>query len=139
MIFTDPYYAAEHNKHNPRLAASALALHADSAAKAAAAAAKAKFAQNRQALLHGDLHTGSCMLTETTFFVIDTEFAFFGPMAFDVGKFLANGLLTFFALDGHSSGTETRSQQRAYLLQVRRPPLDKRFMRCHAVSQQGDT
>ena len=36
--------------------------------------------------------------------MIDPEFAYYGPMAFDVGKILANLLLCFFAVDGHASG-----------------------------------
>lgn len=36
--------------------------------------------------------------------MIDPEFAYYGPMAFDVGKIIANLLLCFFALDGHASG-----------------------------------
>lgn len=41
---------------------------------------------------------------EETTYVIDPEFAYYGPMAFDVGKILANLLLAFFACDGHASG-----------------------------------
>jgi 5-methylthioribose kinase len=96
----------------------AAALYLDAEAKSAALQAKAKFCQTRQALVHGDLHTGSCMVTGDTYYVIDSEFAFYGPMAFDIGKFIANVLLTFFALDGHSSEEEDRANQRAYMLQV---------------------
>ena len=38
-----------------------------------------------EALIHGDLHTGSIMVTESETRVIDPEFAFYGPMGFDVG------------------------------------------------------
>lgn len=126
MIFTDPYYEAADNRHTtPYLDAAVAELRADSAAKAAALAAKAAFCQRREALLHGDLHTGSCIVSASEFYVIDSEFAFYGPMAFDVGKFMANLLLTFFALDGHSTTSEPRALQRAYILQVRhtRPSL----------------
>jgi 5-methylthioribose kinase len=120
VVFTDPYYDAPTNRHtSPQLDEPVAALRRDPAVKAAAIAAKAKFCQSREALLHGDLHTGSCMVTQDTFFVIDSEFAFYGPIAFDVGKFLANLLLTFFALDGHSTDETPRVQQRAYLLQAR--------------------
>jgi hypothetical protein len=44
------------------------------------------------------------MATQSTTFVIDPEFAFCGPMAFDVGKALGNLLLAFFAADGLASG-----------------------------------
>ncbi len=46
-----------------------------------------------QALIHGDLHTGSIMVNEQDTKVIDPEFAFYGPMGFDVGTLLANLLL----------------------------------------------
>jgi 5-methylthioribose kinase len=38
-----------------------------------------------EALIHGDLHTGSVMVTREETRVIDPEFAFYGPMDFDVG------------------------------------------------------
>lgn len=119
VIFTDPYYEADVNHHtSPQLDEAVSVLRADTAAKSAALAAKATFCQRREALLHGDLHTGSCIVSATQFYVIDSEFAFYGPMAFDVGKFLANLLLTFFALDGHSTASEPRSMQRSFVLRV---------------------
>lgn len=119
VVFTDPYYAAPHNRHtSPHLDADAAALHSDAEAKAAAASAKAKFRQSREALLHGDLHTGSIMVSDTTAYAIDTEFAFYGPMAFDVGKLLANLFMTFFALKGHESADSPREAQRAWVLET---------------------
>lgn len=79
---------------------------------------QAKFVERAQALLHGDMHTGSLMVTQDTTYAIDAEFAFYGPIAFDVGKFIANLLLAFFALDGHSTEAEPRTEQRAWLIQV---------------------
>jgi 5-methylthioribose kinase len=38
------------------------------------------FLTRAEALLHGDLHTGSVMVTESDTRVIDPEFAFFGPI-----------------------------------------------------------
>jgi len=54
-----------------------------------------------QALIHGDFHTGSVMVTEDSSFVIDPEFAFYGPIGFDVGALVGNFLLAFFSQDGH--------------------------------------
>jgi len=51
---------------------------------------KYKFMNQSDALLHGDLHTGSIMLNEDETYVIDPEFAFVGPFGFDVGALLAN-------------------------------------------------
>ncbi len=48
------------------------------------------FMTKSDALLHGDLHTGSIMVDEKETFVIDPEFAFFGPFGFDIGALIAN-------------------------------------------------
>jgi hypothetical protein len=64
VVFTDPYHASLHNRHtSPQLDSEAAALRADVPARCAAAALKAKFVGQAQALLHGDLHTGSIMAT----------------------------------------------------------------------------
>lgn len=54
--------------------------------------AKLKFAfmNHAQALLHGDLHTGSIFIRPDDTKVIDPEFAFYGPMGYDVGNVIAN-------------------------------------------------
>lgn len=51
---------------------------------------KYKFMTQSDALLHGDLHTGSIMINETKACIIDPEFAFVGPFGFDIGVLLAN-------------------------------------------------
>ena len=50
-----------------------------------------------QALIHGDLHTGSIMASEQETFVIDPEFAFVGPMGFDLGAIIGNLLMSYFS------------------------------------------
>ena len=70
-------------------------------------------------MLQGDFHTGSLMVTQDTMYAIDAEFAFYGPMAFDIGKIIANLLLAYFASHGHEAATgRSRQKQRAWLLQV---------------------
>jgi len=51
---------------------------------------KYKFMTQTDALLHGDLHTGSIMINKDETYVIDPEFAFVGPFGFDIGALLAN-------------------------------------------------
>ena len=51
---------------------------------------KYKFMTQNDALLHGDLHTGSIMLNSDETYVIDPEFAFVGPFGFDIGALIAN-------------------------------------------------
>jgi 5-methylthioribose kinase len=121
VIFTDPYFKAEFNRHtSPQLDEDAAALYNDAEAKAAAANLKLLFIQKKQALLHGDLHTGSIMVTHDTAYAIDPEFAFVGPIAFDVAKVLANLLLAYFAADGHAAAAgdrTSRSEQKHWLLE----------------------
>lgn len=119
VIFTDPYFQAKHNRHtSPQLDAAALALHTDTDAKAAVATLKATFIQKPQALLHGDLHTGSLMVTEGSTYAIDPEFAFVGPIAFDVAKVIANLLLAFFAANGHATPNSPQDAHKAWLLET---------------------
>ncbi len=58
---------------------------------------KRKFMTEAQALIHGDLHTGSIMANEEETYVIDPEFAFYGPIGFDVGALIGNFLMTYFS------------------------------------------
>ncbi len=48
------------------------------------------FMNNAQALLHGDLHSGSIFANETGIKVLDPEFAFYGPMGYDIGNVIGN-------------------------------------------------
>ena len=64
------------------------------------------------ALLHGDLHTGSIMAEAGKTMVIDPEFAFYGPMGFDIGALLANLLLAYFASDGLAGDREAQRSLR---------------------------
>lgn len=56
---------------------------------------KEKFVNDKQALIHGDLHTGSIFVKEGSVKIIDPEFAVFAPVGYDLGNVLAN---LFFAL-----------------------------------------
>ena len=54
---------------------------------------KYKFLTRKEALIHGDLHTGSIFSSPSETKVIDPEFATYGPFGFDIGQFIANLLL----------------------------------------------
>lgn len=60
------------------------------------------FMTNAQALLHGDLHTGSIFIKEGSTKVFDPEFAFYGPIGYDTGNVIAN--LVFAWNNGHAYG-----------------------------------
>jgi len=69
-------------------------------------------------MLHGDLHSGSVMVTQDDTRVIDPEFAFFGPIGFDVGAFIANLLLAYFAQDGLGEAEGERAEFQGWLLET---------------------
>ena len=51
------------------------------------------FMNSPEALIHGDLHTGSIFVTNKNCKIFDSEFAFYGPIAYDIGLFFANILI----------------------------------------------
>ena len=117
LVFTDPYREAPLNRWTrPWLDAQKLAFERDSALKVAAQALKLKFMTSAEALIHGDLHTGSIMATPEDTRVIDPEFAFIGPMGFDVGAVIGNLLLAYFAQGGHEAAPHARDAYRRWIL-----------------------
>ncbi len=117
LIFTEPYMIAERNRWtSPQLDGMAAALREDAAMKVAISRLKIVFMTKGQALLHGDLHAGSIMLTETDTRVIDPEFAFVGPIAFDLGALLANLLMSYFSQSGHEQEPGERDDYRDWIL-----------------------
>lgn len=63
VIFADPYAQAAINRWTaPQLDEAAAGLRADTEAKAAISVLKRKFCCSADALIHGDLHTGSIMV-----------------------------------------------------------------------------
>ena len=70
---------------------------------------KYKFMTQNDALIHGDLHTGSIMLNEKETFIIDPEFAFVGPFGFDIGALIGNLTMSYtshVALDSNKAYQE---------------------------------
>jgi 5-methylthioribose kinase len=117
LIFDEPYFAAPMNRHtSPQLDPMASALRTDLALKLAVQEMKWCFQNAPEALLHGDLHTGSVMVTDTDTRVIDPEFAFYGPMGFDLGAIIGNLLLAFFSRPGHEGTGATSGPYQKYLL-----------------------
>ena len=117
LIFTDPYRVAELNRWtSPQLDAYAARWREDGDLKVAVSRLKLKFLSSAEAMLHGDLHTGSIMLTPEDTRIIDPEFAFIGPMGFDVGAIVANFLINFFAQDGHEKQPGDRDAYRDWVL-----------------------
>jgi len=118
LVFADPYRVMERNRWtSPALDGIAAQFRADGPLKAAAARMGQRFLGEAQALVHGDLHSGSVMVTEGDSRVIDPEFAFYGPIGFDLGAFIGNLLLAWYAQPGHASEGDDRAGYRAWILE----------------------
>ncbi|WP_342628623.1 S-methyl-5-thioribose kinase [Nguyenibacter vanlangensis] len=106
LVLTDPYRVHPRNHWlSPELDPIAAEIRADPAVRRRVGALQARFLTCRQALLHGDLHTGSVMVstggnqaeTQAETRIIDGEFALPGPIGFDCGLFVGNLLMHLFA------------------------------------------
>lgn len=118
LVFNDPYRSSERNRHtSPHLDAVAAAIRQDGRLKTAVSRFGYKFLNEPQALLHGDLHSGSVMVTVEDTRVIDPEFAFYGPIGFDLGAFFGNLLLSWYSQAGHATAADDRVAYQAWLLQ----------------------
>jgi 5-methylthioribose kinase len=90
FVFTLAFMDDETNDVNPDLLSEAKKLFAQSNFKKNVLKLKYIFMTQSDALLHGDLHTGSIMLNADETYVIDPEFAFVGAFGFDIGALIAN-------------------------------------------------
>ncbi|PAK35565.1 S-methyl-5-thioribose kinase [Peribacillus simplex] len=118
LVFTDPYYDATTNQFNPLMKEVIKEIWDHAELKLEITKLKERFLTHAQALIHGDLHTGSIMVTEKDTKVIDPEFAFYGPMGFDIGNVVANLLLNFCAHEGYTLDQKERLQYQDYLLNI---------------------
>jgi 5-methylthioribose kinase len=119
LIFTDPYRLAEQNRWTePFLDAIAQEFRTDLDLHVAISRLKLKFLSSAEAMIHGDLHTGSVMVTHDNTRVIDPEFAFYGPMGFDIGALVANLLMNFLANEGHEKRPGERGAHGEWVLET---------------------
>ncbi|EGU32625.1 S-methyl-5-thioribose kinase [Vibrio scophthalmi] len=92
LVFTEPFnnykgrniitqgneeYVNEHIYSNNQLVSEAMKL-------------RYNFMNNAQALIHGDLHSGSIFINHNGIKVLDPEFAFYGPIGYDIGNVIAH-------------------------------------------------
>jgi 5-methylthioribose kinase len=142
LIFHDPYLLSERNRHtSPHLDADVSALRRDAALKAAAAHFGQKFLNQPEALIHGDLHSGSVMVTDSESRVIDPEFAFYGPIGFDLGAFFGNLLLSWYAQPGYATPHDDRVAYQEWILEQARSfweTFRSRFLALWAEHPKGD-
>lgn len=91
LVYSEPFHIGARNDIEDDL----VSFHkevivADEKLTLEAAKLKFEFMNHAQALLHGDLHTGSIFVNQHSTKVIDPEFGFYGPMGYDIGLLIAN-------------------------------------------------
>lgn len=118
FVFTNPYKESPENKWNRVIDPEVTALRSDSLLKVAIAEMKEGFMTHGQSIIHGDLHTGSIMINESDTRVIDPEFAFYGPIGFDVGAVLSNLALNYCSHFARTSNPSERKEYQTYLIEL---------------------
>lgn len=92
LVFTEPYYDYKNRniitKGNESFVVESL--YNDEKLKSEIGYLRDNFMNNTQSLLHGDLHSGSIFANKKGLKVIDPEFAFYGPMGYDIGNVIGN-------------------------------------------------
>jgi 5-methylthioribose kinase len=56
---------------------------------------KNHFKNSAQAMIHGDLHTGSIFINQDRTCIFDPEFSFYGPMGYDIGNVIGNLIISW--------------------------------------------
>jgi 5-methylthioribose kinase len=118
LIFDHPYWDADTNNFNPLIRKEVEQIWFNDKLQFEVAVLREKFLTHAQALLHGDLHTGSIFITSRSTKIIDPEFGFYGPMGFDIGAIFANLLLNYAGQEAWMADEKARHDFREYLLQT---------------------
>lgn len=93
LVLTEPFCEAYRNENTFQPENAALVeeqLYQNTALQVEVAKLRERFMNNAQALIHGDLHSGSIFANADGIKVIDPEFAFYGPMGYDIGNLVGN-------------------------------------------------
>lgn len=141
FVFTNPYMESADNNWNPLIDAEVQAIRSNSELKLAIIEMKIAYMTHAEALIHSDLHTGSIMLNEKDTRVIDPEFSFFGPMAYDVAALLQNLVLNYLSHFAHTPDPKERVNYQKYILEMIRDIwnlFSKKFETLWVENNKGD-
>ena len=113
LVYTEPFndIGNRNNVFAPNAYFVQKELYDDTKLHLEVAKCKFDFMNNAQALIHGDLHTGSIFVTPESTKVFDPEFAFYGPMGYDIGNVVAN---MFFAWNNGYATIEDEQERVNY-------------------------
>ncbi len=92
LVLMEPYMDINerNNVYPPNAEFVQKELYEDEALHLEVAKLKFNFMTNAQALMHGDLHTGSIFIRQDSTKIFDPEFGTFAPMGYDTGNVIAN-------------------------------------------------
>nr|WP_281248206.1 S-methyl-5-thioribose kinase [Seinonella peptonophila] len=113
LVYTEPYQdvRGRNELFSPNREWIEREIYGDTELHLEAAKCKFQFMNHAQALIHGDLHTGSVFIRLDDTKVIDPEFAFYGPMGYDIGNVIANLLFAW----AHANAIDESRQQPGFL------------------------
>ena len=115
--FVEPYMVHPRNAWNaPYLDAVAAQIRDDVALKTAIGRLKRRYMTANEVWLHGDLHTGSILVTDDDTRIIDFELSAYGPVGYDLGVLYAHILLNFFGQDGFDRPDGEREAGQAWAM-----------------------
>jgi len=119
-VLVEPYELNDHNHWIPELDAEVRALYVDEELLEAVQGVRDVFANRSEALIHGDLHSGSLMIGardgEQATKIFDPEFSFVGPIGMDIGLFWAN--LTIAAIAATQVGAPELAEARTSAIEA---------------------
>lgn len=96
-VFTKPFTKDDPTNHScEEVSAQVNLVYDNPQILANAEKMKKIFLEKKECLIHGDLHTGSIMVLNDSAKLMDIEFAFVGPGAFDVGCLIANYIMSYY-------------------------------------------
>lgn len=120
LVLTNPYIDADDNNINEYIKDYVKKeIWSSTQVKSETALLKNLFMTKSEALLHGDLHTGSIFVNNKRTVVFDAEFAFYGPYGYDIGLLFANLILNYVSWDGRTDRSEEdKHHYKKYLLSL---------------------
>lgn len=97
LVFTEPYLNRQglnnYQTENEEFVQSEL--YQDTKLHLEIAKLKNQFMNKSESMIHGDLHGGSIFINEEDIKVFDPEFAFYGPMGYDIGNVIGNLIISY--------------------------------------------
>lgn len=117
LVYTEPFndYKGRNKVFPPNLEWVQREIYGDQELLFEVSKLKFDFMTKAQALIHGDLHTGSIFVRPDSTKAIDPEFAYYGPMGYDTGNVVANLLFAWASADATIEDEAERADYTGWL------------------------